>query len=37
MSYETWKNKIDEFSTIDVRHLQGNFLQEYRREQASFQ
>ncbi|MGI6176612.1 MAG: DUF2249 domain-containing protein [Christensenellales bacterium] len=25
MSYENWKEKISEFKTIDVRHLQGNF------------
>ena len=25
MSFENWKEKIPEFKTIDVRHLQGNF------------
>ncbi len=25
MSYEMWREKISEFKTIDVRHLQGNF------------
>ncbi|MFA5527531.1 MAG: DUF2249 domain-containing protein [Peptostreptococcales bacterium] len=25
MSYENWKDKVSEFKTIDVRHLQGNF------------
>lgn len=25
MSYETWKEKVSEFKTIDVRKLRGNF------------
>jgi uncharacterized protein (DUF2249 family) len=25
MGYENWKQKISEFKTVDVRHLQGNF------------
>ncbi|MGC4019289.1 MAG: DUF2249 domain-containing protein [Muricomes sp.] len=25
MSYENWRDKVSDFKTIDVRHLQGNF------------
>lgn len=35
MNYEDWKNKIEDFEKIDVRHMQGNFFPSLQNKAAS--
>lgn len=37
MSYDIWKHKIDNFQTIDVRYLQGNFFEGLKKKAEALQ